>query len=376
MKSHLKSYNLKLITISPLFIGSGKEINKKEYVYDRNNNIVYILDSSKFTSFLLKNNLIEDYSDFMLSNMNDLFRWMFSTKKIKQSDIKSFSSYSVNISDALKHNPNLRGIHLFIKDNYLKAYIPGSSIKGALRTAILAKLIMNNQEQERFNMKKLIENIQNMHKREFISTLNRENSQVENKYLHKLNLEDTAHNNMLNSVMRGLQVSDSESIDSNNLILTAKLDLTVAGKIKPIPTFRESIKPQVTINSKLTLDEHILSTAGIDIAFIQVALKEFVDLQEEIFYSSFKEPPNADKSRASNGTEMYLGGGVGYFSKSITYPRGGKLALELVARLMSEQFPRHSHDKDVEIGVSPHTLKGTYYNDKFYRMGRCAVEIS
>ena len=51
MRSHLKIYTFKLKTLSPLFIGSGKEITKKEYVYVPNGHRVIMLNLISLQGF-------------------------------------------------------------------------------------------------------------------------------------------------------------------------------------------------------------------------------------------------------------------------------------------------------------------------------------
>lgn len=373
MKSHLRSYTLTLKTLSPLFIGSGKEINKKEYVYVPRGQSVYMLDIHKFSRFLANRGFVDEYTEFMLGNQNDLYRWLHE-KKVNEAEIKTFAAYRISAADALKHNSSLRGIQLFIKDNYLRPYVPGSSLKGAMRTAILAKMVSG----EKGEGERTIQRFNNIIEREnFIkkNTLRRETEELEVKYLNTLKVIGDERN-MGNSVMKGLQVSDSEPVSTDHLVLTAKIDLPLAGNIKVIPTFRETIKPGVTIKAKLTLDPVILETAGISVDFIKAAIEDFAVMQEKYFFSAFKRPPESDSAKVRDGLELYLGGGVGYVSKTLSYPMGGKDALEFVASLMSKQFRQHKHEKDRDLGISPHILKETYYNHLFYRMGRCTVEIS
>lgn len=35
MNSYLKNYTIELATLAPVFIGSGEQLGKKEYIYDK-----------------------------------------------------------------------------------------------------------------------------------------------------------------------------------------------------------------------------------------------------------------------------------------------------------------------------------------------------
>ena len=50
MESYLKHYKMKLKTLAPLYIGSGKEVTKKQYIFA--NNKIYVVDVPKFLKFI------------------------------------------------------------------------------------------------------------------------------------------------------------------------------------------------------------------------------------------------------------------------------------------------------------------------------------
>ena len=47
MESYLRRGYIEFLTLSPVFIGSGKELNKKEYIYDRNTGSICLVDFRK-----------------------------------------------------------------------------------------------------------------------------------------------------------------------------------------------------------------------------------------------------------------------------------------------------------------------------------------
>ncbi len=44
---HLERVELVLRTLSPVFIGSGEKLTKKEYIYDKNDRVIYMLNLAK-----------------------------------------------------------------------------------------------------------------------------------------------------------------------------------------------------------------------------------------------------------------------------------------------------------------------------------------
>jgi len=73
---------------------------------------------------------------------------------------------------------------------------------------------------------------------------------------------------------------------------------------------------------------------------------------------------------------LFLGGGVGFFSKTIVYPAlGFDKGLIFAADEMQDQFRKHGHDLDEAEGISPHMMKYARYKGKLYHYGVCGVQI-
>jgi CRISPR-associated protein Csm5 len=364
MTNHLQSFTLKLKALSPVFIGSGREITKKEYIYIVNGQRIIMPDYTKFAHFLDEKNLINDFTDFMTSSQSGLFFWL-SGKGIKPEDISRFAAYEVYAGDAIIPLKPFRGVQLFIKDNYGKPYIPGSSLKGAIRSAILAKMANDNKTKSQKHYQNFNANLEHT---QYINKnfLKRETEEMEADFLHTLDYknsrgESSRKSDAINSVMKGLQVSDSEPLNTNVLVLCAKRDIKPNGMENALPICRECIKPETEITFMLTIDSSILSTAGIDLSFIKSAIAEFAAMQVKYFSSKFRLPQNMDSSIAKNGMELYLGGGAGFVSKTVIYPLGGDVAIKFVGKYMASQFKIHKHKFDEKNGVSPHMLKCTSY---------------
>ena len=350
VQGHLKTYEIILTTKSPVYIGSGTEYSKKEYYYDRIHGRVHILNIPAMIALLCKKGLVDDYENYMLNSRYDLYQF-FSKAKIIGSDLDGITEYTADVGDALVQNRTLAGIRQFIRDYNGKPYIPGSSLKGSLRTVILWKMISEEKKELNSDLK---------------------TKDFEKLYLNKLKLNSRGPQDEINSLMRGISISDSEAIDSHRMILTRKVDLTVNGIKHEINTIREAISPMTTIRVIMTIDESIHSC--IDIDFIKSAIKEYGRYYNETFQKSFHLPP--DCTYESFEDCIVLGGGSGYFSKNIIYPLLGKPeAVKQVSAMMSRQFKAHRHERDIALGISPHMLKCTEYQDRIYHYGICKVSI-
>lgn len=130
MENYIKRYKIKLKTLSPVFIGSGKEINKKEYVYYRDSQEVYIPDMNRLFHDILDRNLDDEYQQYLMSENMPLLNWLKSVG-YSDSEIKKLCNIHMDCSDALENLNRPIAIQQFVRDAYGLPYIPGSSLKGA-----------------------------------------------------------------------------------------------------------------------------------------------------------------------------------------------------------------------------------------------------
>ena len=151
---------LKLKTVSPLFIGKGQD----ETILKTN----YYIDSEKNKAFILKKDLIEIFLEKGLNNKKikqliyknkDGEKELLGLKEIienvknnenidaftKEKILKELDKHIVEIEANTKKESGLKEIKNFISlgKGSFNYYIPGSSLKGALRNYIILKILLN-----------------------------------------------------------------------------------------------------------------------------------------------------------------------------------------------------------------------------------------
>ncbi|NLY70627.1 MAG: type III-A CRISPR-associated RAMP protein Csm5 [Clostridiales bacterium] len=314
--------------------------------------------------------MLEYYTSFMLYSNQNLFQWC-NEHDIKKDDYDQFIAYSFDAGDAITPGKPLMEIQQFIKDSKGLPYIPGSSLKGALRTALLAKLVVNSKSKEvHYNNIKAA-----LQKRKFRREVNSIADIMEQEYLHLLNHKKTKKRDAVNSIMKAVSISDSEPIALDKLILCTKVDISKSGKENRLNFTREYIKPGTEIRFKLTLDHTILKRSCIDLAFIKNAIAEFSSDYSN-YVSKFNVTADYVGPKESAKSTIYIGGGVGYKSKTVvSFLTSEKNSLEFTSNLLHKVFPKHYHDKDVRAGVSPSMLKYTVCNGRYMPFGKCTIEI-
>ncbi len=266
---------------------------------------------------------------------------------------------------------------LFIKDGQGQPYIPGSSVKGALRTAVLTKILLEDKGLDRKNLAKAWlesvsrnQNAGRINKNAMSAATNR----WESSLLNTLNLSEAGTSDAVNSIMRGIAVSDSAPLKKEQLMLAQKIDRSTAGKDRPLPISRECLRPGSTAQLTITIDQRIAKQTGWTIEKLLKAVRWHSQWQQENFYKHFKGHEQCDMIDRS--LILWLGGGVGFANKTINQAAiGPKYALEFNAQILGKLFPLGNHDKDLEIGISPHMQKMAKYQGKLYRMGQCRLEV-
>lgn len=369
MEGYLKKYRMKIRTISPVFIGSGQAIGKKEYIYNVKTNQVLIPNLKMMHEDIRARNLESKYINYMLNENQALGMWLKS-QGFQFRDYERWLKYRLDAGDTLL-NPAVRDgqrspkeILTFMKDAYGLPYIPGSSIKGMIRTALLAYEINH-----RGNFEKNKSEIKSASRKEAKRNecLSRENRRLESQAFHTLNKTDK-YLDAVNSNMSGLKVSDSAPIDKSNLILSQKIDVTLDGMEKALPVLRETIKPETEILFDITINEQSTYT----IHQIIDALDEFNQQCLKYYYNRF--------GRGSNKQGIvWLGGGCGFVSKTVLYNMYGEDAVGVIDNIfkntLGKNYYKHKHTKDTSLGIAPHVCKCTRYQGKLYSMGMCRMEI-
>ncbi|MGB9762286.1 MAG: type III-A CRISPR-associated RAMP protein Csm5, partial [Caldimicrobium thiodismutans] len=150
-------YNAKIITFSPIHIGDGEELIPLEYIEGEKEVKVYPF-------YYLIDKLYEKYEDKIETIAPRLKMFAKKGELSKLEDF--FSNLDVHLEPKYvltkKVPVNGKNIKTFIK-NMLGPYIPGSEIKGALRTIFFYGILSENQElKEKFynKLKEILNNIE------------------------------------------------------------------------------------------------------------------------------------------------------------------------------------------------------------------------
>ena len=363
MTSGLQHYTITITAEGPLFVGSGQSIGKKEYLFHPRRNQVSIPDMGRLYRFLQEKRLTDAYESFMLNERNDFSDWL-RTHHILDEQCRPWIAYTLDSGDAVFATRGKKEIATFVKDAYGCPYVPGSSLKGALRTALLAAMIMEQPQQFQRNRQEVRSARLDGRPRKL---LKRETDHLEQEAFYTLGRDKETGRNAVNDILGGLRISDSAPLSLEDLTLCQKIDVLRNGNQRKLPILRECLKPGTELHFTLTIDPKLCPVTPKRMLH---AAMELVSLYEKCVLQFF---PMDD---ILGGGNLYLGGGCGFFSKTVLYPLlGERDGLEKTVALLHRQFPRHMHLQDRRLGVSPHTVKCAKYRGELYEMGACTMEV-
>lgn len=250
---------MELITFSPLHIGDGEELIPFEYIKEDNKIKIY-----PFNYFTDK--LFETYKE-----PKDLLPKLIVLKETAKNGLKEnlkdyFDKAKISVSpkyEIITKVEILRGsnIKTFIK-NLEGPYIPGSEIKGALRTVFLYGILKKDDKtkkkflEELCNIKPEIEKLETIHDND---EKRRKKEEVENsiskiienleREIFRANQEDAQYD-----LFKAIVISDSNPLPYNNLYVDA---IKVINSSRDLKNYSEILKEGLRIKLDGFMDEKI-----------------------------------------------------------------------------------------------------------------------
>ena len=378
---------LVLQCISPIHIGSGETLKAVEYLYDSQNQTVYFLDESKWINFLFSKNLIDEFAKYVELTAensaqneeftgNNVWNWLLSLheKNIVPTEIKAYELRALSIRQAhAKTNTIVSGKRQTLNDiacHISKAdgqpYIPGSSIKGMFRTAILHSFIKNFSDEEKQKYWAEIVKTKDLLLKDQQKACNEIIQQLENEIFSKLDYD--TKDAQIKSVMRGLIVSDAffsparGNVTKIDTVILQKVDASTKANLngqteKTLPLFRECIPAGSQFKFTVTLDLDIMEKIGVkSVEEILQMSKEFMLEGANLLKNVFGTRYEKEFSDIENA-DAFIGGGTGFIATTLLYSLAPSIedAKNFIADYFDKTF-RHNHQSN-DTKISPRTLK-------------------
>ncbi|GKS80582.1 type III-A CRISPR-associated RAMP protein Csm5 [Ligilactobacillus pabuli] len=321
MSTTRKIYNFILFTIGPVHIGSGQTYSQREYIYE--DGYYYFPEMNRVYREIQNRGpkVVQTFEHFLMQNQrnNDPKQRLVNFLNDQQIRERGFGGYKIKESgfETEKRNRGkINEIGAFIKDSYGKPYIPGSSLKGAIRT-----LVLNQSE------------------------------------------GDDAS---LTDIFSHIYVSDSLPIDPEKLILTRKWDYSgIKNEPKDLPVFREALQPFTAV--KFTIQARNQEAIEVVDNLMTTANDEY-KLYHDFFLSEFKD--SYIQENISQFAPIYLGAGSGLWTKTkiksvdLSKFRRGKYAMKRKGVFKLTKAARKEY---MQNGKRKSLIKNS---ENFYEMGK------
>lgn len=415
----VRHYRLEFETAGPIHIGNGAQYGKKDYYADGND--IVVLDTRRFAS-LLNTEQVDRYCDFLGDGRADLQFFLQ-----KNSDMGKLAgqaiAYKVTspLATARRGSIQYHDVWEFVKDPYGNPYVPGSSVKGMLRTAIQLNMLLDDESY-----------------RELYDTVLEQNPKLRKpnaNIIKRAFFRERPAPEVANDIMKYVSVSDSAPLSTSDLVFAKKYDRFSKydtadhkpdmGKLtllegNELNIYRESLRPGVKVSIDVSVDERIDAYLGgitLDAEGISAVLQRAFDFYSECFLSHFeqeetgakpsavadgqcqyviasgplagmrcrnhavdgtgycgKHREHAGKQPAASGVVCYLGGGVDFMNKTVVGALFGTEAerLQVVSHILYSQFPsridrakRSALWREVErAGFQPKAFRAHYKNGR------------
>ena len=367
--------------VTPVNIADGTVLSAKDYLYDAKQQKIYFLNLHEWHKFIFKHNLLTQYEAYIKAfrNTKNLLNWLqgqgYGIDDV-QACVTHAASAEVNTVNP-QEKQTLNDVNQHIQQPDGSLYVPGSSLKGVFRTAILYKLLQQKpavakrywgkvqEEMAKYNFKPVF--------------LNRLTSGLEAELLHTLQLEERGRaikpQNAVCSALRGLQVSDSYASKNIQVAVLQKVDVDLNKKEKPpLSVFRECMLPGSELYFDVKIEKAFMTTLGINsIDDLLQATQKFFEAVLALLQDAFgKRYPQVFTN--IDGANMFLGSNTGFLSKTLLalLAPDAQAAKETIRALLDKSFREHEHVLRDKI-ISPRTLKCTTCRGELVLMGLAEV---
>lgn len=375
-----KTYEL--TCISPIHIGNGELLKQYEYIFtkDRNQQRIYFLDKAKWMTFLVRHDLIDDYTQSVFSGRMNLYGWLQSQRIGSLSAIiREVCNASADVYLVRERQQRVNDISRQVKTPDGVPYIPGSTLKGAIRSAILFHDIRQHPEAYLPFWNRIKAAMEAGNRRQMRDLA----QNIERQAFTRLKQQKNRPDDALQSVMKGLAVSDAMLVGhERDTVILQKYDVSSIRreglKGHPLALFRECIPAGRKFRFSMTLDKDIARLIGItsldDVwQWVRDYLAFGLAQEKGVFGHEYK-----GEFEESKLADIRLGGGTGFLSKTVYYalaPNGeGRTVL---ANFFDDVlFTRRNchHHKTKDDRLTPRTLKLAWADNDRWILGLAAVK--
>ena len=372
MKTEYRKFKLTLCTLGPVHIGSGQLRTAREYILEGDE--YYFPDMTLLYDELIKQGIDEKFEKFLIDSDNktnrisdflaehDITKRDFGGYRLKATGLeKPKGGYTARNQETTDPG-EINGVHQFMRDCYGNPYIPGSSLKGAIRT-----ILMNTHwHSTNFKQEKKGKIVENKKAISWGPTRRQRHEKIK----------------PFDDIFNEIRVSDSQPLTNDDLILVQKWDFT-PDDTKPhsLSIYREALRPGTKMEFEIiTASGFKDGRAGELVASLgEYAQKFYFGVTEDEAYEGYeafflKKFPN-HLIQNNKHYPLYLGGGSGAWTKTVFRQADGEV---------QQRHEKMSGRGALKLTKAPQQVIKTTKGEKslinnaqnFYEMGKTCFTIT
>ena len=388
-----------LEVITPVTIGNGQDLKVLDYILDTAKQKVYILNQKKWLQYLYSIDKLSEYElyveNYTKGQKETIYEWMERTIGIPDDSVLlSVSKRQLQCVTSSFSKKTLNDIKLCMSLPDGTPYIPGSSLKGVIISALISHIITNDKDflinnDENFRKKwrdkftKAFKNNSCLHRcikeyRKALGTMTVSSRKEPIKSDNRIDVKKLFH---------GISVSDImlSNNDSMATYILPRFDSVISADtttptttIKSLPIYRECIVPNTKLNGMLNVDLTVFDKIKMDlksdlIEIIEEHTQRLVSRWKLAFNNGIEESCIQELEQVT----CLLGSSVGFLHKTLLLPlfdnhEGEVNVVKAILNLQSTS-KKHKHWQDKII--SPRTLKLTKYKGRDYIFGGVKLHL-
>jgi CRISPR-associated protein Csm5 len=346
--------------LSPVVIGTGERCNPMGF-FVADDGRVWVVDERKFIEVLIERGLAEGFRIWLEGqlqqnrrpNLKGFFdaKEIFGEEKSAEKKTEILRASVAYVLPLVSLRQRMLRFNLCLKTPDHRPYIPGSELKGAIRTAVLAKMLNDDVNL----LRQLAQNLRPNMTRGQMNALWQGNEWL---LLRRNQNDRDAHNDLF----RGIAISDSEPLPTDALRIYAAKRLNMS---RDVTVFVEAIAPnsETEVTLSVACPDRWLQAIGLtdkagwlDWAKLAHALYEHSNAILDFIAKKFpaREFPQvqakAQKLKEQNKPDeplVCLGWGQGFLSITMTEPLRQKFptAYETLRQAMAQAIRQYERTK-------------------------------
>ncbi len=255
----MKKIAFTLKTVTPLHIG-GAESAILPMSFLAHEGWIHVVSEDKLAELLSEKNLLDPFVKEALDQRGKFQLYLFLEKRglLNNSTLDRITSYRCRFQGQIS-----KEFRPFIRNGFGQPFIPGSSIKGAWRTAILYCLLKKLPKDERENVldktvRKALEEVKKNPRAKWSTRQNLFKNEEER--LMRSFLLGKKQNDIHTDFLRVIKVHDSAPLDRDTLSIREVRIYSAQSAENPkrFPLYAETIEPGVSVKMEYSIDEQLL----------------------------------------------------------------------------------------------------------------------